>query len=330
MITTSSLEDSLRSQLRAEGLTDRALDAVWPTWWSEGAATSTSASAELRYTIARRLGIAPNSLFEDRPEFVWRQDAKFKNLGELTGREAAVLASFCVGVGRHLVATSSTQRLDPFPSAAELRRAILGNGGFVELRSLLVVCWSLGVPVVQLKLFPLDQKGLHAVATRSGDRFAILIGRESRFRAQVAFWLAHELGHIALGHVAESSALLDVEDPALKDADAEEQVADAYALELLTGSPDPQIDVSDAQYSAAQLASAVQSQAPAYDIDPAVLALCTAHRDGRWRQAFGALKLLNDEEDVPHRINDLAAGQLDIESLSHDNRKFLASVLGFD
>lgn len=305
---------------------------MWPTWWSEEAEQSASATTELRFTVARRLGLSPTTLFDDTPTFIWRDDARFKNLGELNDYEAAVLASFCVGVGGHILAALNPGRTPvALPRSSDLREVILQRAPTVNLQTLMIVCWAIGIPVVQLRLFPLRQKGMHAVAARAGDRYAILIGRESRFRAQVCFWVAHELGHIALGHVQDFCALLDVEDPAEhRGGDEEETAADAYALELLTGSDSPEIEVDRESYSAVQLANAALNEAPSHRIDPAVLALCVAHRDGNWERAFGALKQLKDEEDVPQQINELATTQLGLDDLSADNRQFLRTVLGLD
>ena len=71
---------SIRRELRNAGLTTGAIDAVWPQWWDESAESSPAASAELRYTLARRLGLSPQSLFEGPPRFVWRDRAKYKEL----------------------------------------------------------------------------------------------------------------------------------------------------------------------------------------------------------------------------------------------------------
>lgn len=330
-VVTATVEQSLRSKLREDGLTDRAVDAVWPAWWSADAEGSVSATAELRYTLARRLGLSPSTLFADRPEFVWRHDARFKNLGDLSSQAAAVLASFCVGVGRHLVGAAPDPRVSvDLSSATRLRHQILQDYGVVNLHSLVAWCWVAGIPVVQLRLFPLRQKGMHAVATRAGHRHTVLIGRESQFRAQAGFWLAHELGHIGLGHVEAASALLDIEDPVAHGGDSEERAADAYALALLTGSESPAIDTGGVRYTSAQLANAVRKSATQYDIDPAVLALCTAYVDGTWKEGFGALKYLYDEEDVGRTLNDVAMTQVTLEALGVDNERFLRSVLGLD
>ncbi len=94
-----STEASLRRELLNAGLTNRAIDAVWPEWWSSDAEMSLSATAELRYTVARRLGISPRSLFEGPPKFVWRDEAKFKNLGPTTPVEQFILTSFGIAAG---------------------------------------------------------------------------------------------------------------------------------------------------------------------------------------------------------------------------------------
>jgi hypothetical protein len=328
VIATVSVEESLLTKLRQNGLTQRAIDAVWPGWWSAEAEGSLSATTELRYTLARRLGISPQSLFAESPEFTWRDDARFKNLGDLNTHEASVLASFCVGVGRQILFAVPADSSPRLPEAHRLRDLILGTAESVNLLSLLTYCWLLGIPVVQLMLFPLSNKGMHAVATRSGERYSVLIGRESRFRSQVCFWLAHELGHISLGQVGEACALLDMEDPIHHDGDEEERAADAYALELLTGSDSPTIEITSERYTATQLANAVLDAGPPLRVDPAVLALCAGHQSRMWKESFGALKALGDEDDVAARINELAVTQLRMDELSPDNRRFLQTVLG--
>src|SRR6202790_1715811 len=80
-----SLKDNasqLRKRLKSVGLSDAAIKAAWPVWWSDAADASTSAQTELRFSLARKLGIEPHSLLEDKkePRFIWRDEAKFKHL----------------------------------------------------------------------------------------------------------------------------------------------------------------------------------------------------------------------------------------------------------
>src|SRR5437588_12250307 len=66
----------LRQKLLHLGLTRQAVDAAWPAWWSEEAEASASARVELRFSVARKLGLDPRSLLEDpsQPRFVWHDE----------------------------------------------------------------------------------------------------------------------------------------------------------------------------------------------------------------------------------------------------------------
>jgi hypothetical protein len=237
--------DILRQRLKRVGLSDPAIEAAWPTWWSDDADASTSAKAELRFSLSRKLGLDPHSLLEDRtePRFVWHDVARFKNLRGETNVERAAITSFGAALAR--VLTSATA---PAPSivgsaAADFRAAILDGQPFVRLLDLLSLCWSAGIPVAHLRVFPWSQKRMSAMTVEVGTRSAILLGKDSLYPAHVAFYLAHEVGHIALGHIQPGSMVIDLDRTDLADpaVDAEEAAADAFALELLTGLSRPTI-----------------------------------------------------------------------------------------
>lgn len=321
-----SEDESLRRRLRRAGLTQSAIDAVWPAWWSEEAALSLSATNELKFTLARRLGLSPRSLFEDAPQFVWRDEAKYKNLGQATVEEIDTLTSFGVAITQHALAATSLEA--PMPtSASAIREAVLASSAVVGLGDILAFCWSVGVPVLQLRVFPLKKKLMHAMSVRVGDRHAILIGRETRFEAQAAYWVAHELGHVVLDHIASLVAFFDVDDPLRFEGDDEERMSNRFALEVLTGSPETTVEANVEQFSAAQLAHAALQSGPAEGIEPGVLALCLGHASGRWRQAMGALKLIPPGPgDVGSRVNRYAHQQFALSSVSIDTRDYLERV----
>ena len=74
-----SVAASIRRQLREAGVAAKAINQFWPEWWTADAESSISATTELRYTLARRLGVSPSSLFGGPPRFVGSDNAKFKN-----------------------------------------------------------------------------------------------------------------------------------------------------------------------------------------------------------------------------------------------------------
>ena len=327
----SSDSRALRRELRGAGLTTGAIDAVWPEWWSAAAEGSPSAAAELRYTVARRLGVSPRSLFDGPPRFVWRDRAKYKNLGDVSADEVGILSSFGVAVGTALI--PAAPRSVPLPaSAAELRQAVLAKSQVVNYIDLLAFAWGVGVPVIQLRLFPLKRKRMHAMTIQAGERYAVLLGRETRFPAQAAFMIAHEIGHMVLHHLSGLAALLDVEDPLrVSSTDEEENSADKFALELLTGDPDPQVVSNLGTFNANELSHAAIDAAAEWRVDPGVLALCLAHSTGHWRQGFAALRMMPPGEvNVGDHVNGIALSQLDFSTTPLDSRDYLARVMGVD
>jgi hypothetical protein len=323
-------EHQLRRELSEAGIANAAIDAVWPDWWSDEAAQSPSATAELTYTVARRLGLSPKTLFDGSAQFLWRDDTKFKNLGTASEREQEIIAAFGVAVGRSAVRATKVGPRSNLPDAVTLRETILAQNRLVDAAELLNFCWAFGIPVIQLRLFPLRQKRMHAMTIKSDGRYAILLGFETRYWARIAYIIAHEVAHILLGHLADSGSLLEIDDPLdLQDPDEEEAQADALALTLLTGSPNVQVTANVSSYTATQLADAAMRQAPGSRIEPGILALCLGHSTDKWRQSFGALKIIPPgEAQVADQINELAAMQFDWQALSYDSQEYLSRVIG--
>lgn len=248
--------------LKSAGLSDQAIRAAWPSWWNDDAAASRSGRAELRFALARKLGLSPKSLLGERVEFVWKNDTRFKNLTAVEPDEQAALASFGVAVGRLLLRATPRGRALEGLEAGQIRRAILQSRQVVDLLGLLSTCWGLGVPVIHLRIFPLHAKSMRAMVVGVDGRHAILLGRDSHYPAPLAFTLAHELGHAALGHAKGGEALVDIADTDYETADSEEQGADRFGLTLLTGTPRPQVTTNIDNYSARSLASEVISAGP--------------------------------------------------------------------
>lgn len=335
---TSPTSRELKDRLGALGMSPTVVDAVWPAWWSEEAESSPSARAELRFGVSRRLGIDPRSLLgaDEEPRFLWGgREAKFKNLSGASEVERTGLTSFGRAVASILLqATPPASRGIVGTAARALRDAVLSTDReFVDLRSLLTVCWGVGIPVVHLRVFPWSAKRMAAMTVRVGDRSAILLGRDFEYPAPVAFHLAHEMGHIGLDHLSPGEAIVNVDPPdrALEPADEEEEAADRFALELLTGRPD--LEVTEAEDSAAAspggLARVVQQEGPRLRIEPGTLALCFGYSTQKWEAAFGALKTIySSPAPAWQAVNGVAGTQLELDSISQDASRFLTTVLG--
>lgn len=320
----------LRRGLREAGLSDQLVQAAWPSWWSDELDADPSGQAELRFALARKLGVSPKGLLGERVEFVWNDEAKFKHLSTEDAAQRAALTSFGVTIGRQVLRGTplggSIDGLDAFI----IREAMLQSSQTVDLGGLLSLCWSVGIPVVHLRVFPLDAKSMHAMVVRVDGRHAILLGKDAHYPAPVAFTLAHELGHAVMGHLRDAPALVDLKDPATaSDQDEQEIEADRFALSLLTGRPEPVITTNIEHFNAPTLADAVIRAAPGYHIDAGTLALCLAHRTGAWARAMAALKFIYGRpQAVWEDVNGVAASQLDWDEMGDESADYLQRVMG--
>ena len=327
---------NLRLRLRGLGLSDSVVSAAWPRWWSDDAESSASARAELRFGVARRLGLDPHSLLEDRdaPRFLWRDEARFKHLSGEGDDERAGITSFGRAIASILLG-ASPEPVEALAGAAAstLREEILASGQpFVTLVDLLAVSWALAIPVVHLRVFPWPQKRMAAMAVMVGVRSTVLLGKDSSYPATLAFYVAHELGHIALGHVAADRQIVDLERDVLAGdgEDEEEREADAFALELLTGSPDPVVlPTGPGRAHGRAVARAAVESAQGLAIDPGTLALCFGHSTGDWRTANAALgHIYREPQPVWAYVNSIARQQLELDELPVDAADYLDVVLG--
>jgi hypothetical protein len=333
MTAFTSRSLSLQRRLREIGLSDPAIRAAWPQWWSESADASPSAQAELRFSIARKLGLDPTSLLgdDDQPRFIWKDEARFKHFTGEDEHDRAIIASFGTALAGILIRASPLHSGFGLPTAEELRKTLLKGTPFVRLADLLAVAWATSIPVVHLRIFPSDAKRMAAMAVRSGSRSAILLGRDSVYPAQIAFHLAHEIGHVALGHLDSVSAIVDMESDVIEPIGTdEESEADRFALTLLTGQTNPRVlPTTTRGYSARGLAKIAVGAAAELHIEPGTLALCFGYSTGDWRTANAAMhRIYEAGKPVWGEINAVARQNLEIEELPTDSSSYLMNVLG--
>jgi IrrE N-terminal-like domain len=324
--------DRLKLRLRKIGLSDPAITAAWPGWWSHDAEASTSARTELRFSLARKLGLDPSSLLDEgEPRFVWHDEARFKHLSGEGALEQAAITSFGRALGNFLINATPSHFPLGNTNALLLRKTLLAYQPYVALSDLLLFCWSIGIPVVHLRVFPWPQKRMAAMSVRVADRYAILLGKDSQYPAHIAFYLAHEIGHIVKGHLERERAIVDLDSDEMGQDpnDHEEVAADKFALELLTGMESPKILPSTQRYTARSLARAVIGASQELKIEPGTLALCFGYSTQDWRTSTAAMRYIYREPvTVWKQINALARTQLASAQLPDDSAEYVQAVLG--
>ncbi|WP_166911582.1 MULTISPECIES: ImmA/IrrE family metallo-endopeptidase [unclassified Burkholderia] len=316
---------------KSTGLTDSAISAAWPEWWSDAADASPSAQAELRFSLARNLGLDPLTVLDDQaPQFIWDDSAKYKSFKGDDQRDKPAITAFGRSLTRMLVKSVEQSVALQGVSASQLRSFILKGNDYVGLIELLAALWGVGVPVLHLRVYPLAAKRMSAMVSSYKDRYAILLAKDSLYPAPIAFYLAHEIGHIACGHVEAGSALLDMDDDeGHENNDAEEIEADRYALELLTGDPDFEIVKQGEGRNPGELATQALTVGPKKRIEPGTLAQCYGYSTGEWAVAQKAMKLIYANATPAWQVvNGIASQQMAWPNLSDENVHFVKAVMG--
>ena len=93
----------LRKRLKTIGLSDPAINVLADLVEGDALTRRPLARAELRYSIARKLGLDPHSLLEDEgaPRFVWKDIARFKHLSGESDTEKWAITSFGTALGQY-------------------------------------------------------------------------------------------------------------------------------------------------------------------------------------------------------------------------------------
>lgn len=230
-------------------------------------------------------------------------------------------------------AAATVDHITAIPSdPAVARRAVEADLGELNLRTLLTWTWRQGTPVL-----PMTGRGGFSAAVWNLDDSPVIVLKEAR--DVPAFWLfdlAHELGHIARGHVTTRS-IVDVEEPtsgdALDSTDAQEREANEYALSLLV--PDYQALVAEVRKRSRgdylAFKGAVATTARDYRVNAGVLGVIAAHEltdIGQHKDRWGSSINLSKEDGEGHAAAvDVARQFLHLETLDETDRVLLETVV---
>lgn len=324
----------LLSRLRAIGLpTPYVRQFLLPEWWDDEAAVSPAGFTEAVWTIARHLGVAPEQLRDaSRPLTLPRQHGvKFKlaqgideqsvELARILGEQVAKFALLGVEQGER----------KPLDDAQGIRTRILESGApWVGFGALLDHCWSLGIPVLHLAKLPNSTKKMDGLAVNIGGRPAIVLASGRTSPSWLLFHLAHELGHIVQGHVANGGTIVDgsIDEDS---TDPLEQQANDFAIELITGKVGTKILPKTRWPKADGLALTAQQLGRLLCVDPGHIVLNYAHSmptGNFWGVANAALKMIPSEGDPAEMIRERLSTNLDWSILPSEAAEFVARMTG--
>lgn len=320
------------------GLTKAQVRRLLPSWWAPEVETEEGGIAELGLYLSRRLSIDLNALFEGRvvPKGAVSHVAYKHRSGADPEKYAA--ASYIAASLAQAILDAFAVPYKPLPGDPETLRAAARSQSkqqLVGFDSLLALCWNSGIPVIPLPNLPVGIRKMDGAALRVGQRPVIVIAKRQSSRAWLSFILAHEMGHLALGHIAPGSTLIDV---ALHESatyatdsaeDAEERAADQFALSALGG---PDLAAALAKWpgrdSAPGLAVAARQLGQKIGVEPGHIILRHAFESKRWADATNALRFLSEDFDPESLLLDQLRTHLDLDRLADDVQELVEIVTG--
>jgi hypothetical protein len=277
---------ALRIKLAEVGVKKDFIDSVLPSHWDDEFSSERTGLLRACSLLSRVLGLELKPMLEAMPTI------SFKALDKPLYKKAAnkveddLEVATRVGVAAASIAVRSISTAATLlPAAKDLRGSIIASGKkWVDLESLLQVCWSSGLPVIYVK--KMAGKKMEAMAVKVDGRPAIVVSHQVRFRSRLAFWIAHEMGHIALGHLDSYSAIPDPQISREATDDLEVQ-ANLYALELLFGHAEPKYKTTaDIVYPDA-LATGAKELGLKNNVDPGAIINNWCYHELRKRKSNG-------------------------------------------
>lgn len=278
-----------------------------PDWWQDGLAEVEANRVLAETYISRVLGFRLEELRDplrplSSPSSSQVKFKRYKNQVDDSVRASAWLAQ---RAGAAFL-RAAKGGLEPFAgplSAREIRDQILERHRAVDLASLLECCWQLGVPVLHLAHVPARAKRFDGMAAWVESRPLIVLASGRDGEPWLTFYLAHELGHVMLGHVSGGhEAWVDGSLASATGTSSHEREADEFACELLSGFRKPVIH--DLKATGPKLAVIAERASSSQGIDPGVFALIYAKSNDRWGVAQEALKVLDLAQGGQARISE--------------------------
>ncbi len=316
--------DSLYARLSKKGVTKAFARRLLPDWWDDSLAATPSALLQAQLIISSGMNFELRSLRDTSAQIEFKAaHRKFKFSKAVDEPSIQLSAEYATGIAKLAIQAFQSDYILPPPSPLSIRDALLLSHQCIDLSALLDYCNRIGVPVLHMPELP--GKKMDAVAIRHRGRSAIVLCTK-KVAPYLLFHLAHEIGHISLGHLgADDGTLIDASITS-NTVDADERAADSFAVQILNGS---EIRYSSSQkyVNANTLANAAITYGQRNKIDPGHIILNFAHAAENFALANAALKCLPVVATDTGVVNKNLLAHIDLGSLSDDQASLLTKAL---
>lgn len=320
------------------GLKPAQVRQLLPAWWSPQVEKDPSGVSELAMLLGRRLSLDVGALMNGQlsPKGAMASVA-FKHRAGLEPNSLEAASAIASSLAQTVLAALPGQYSKLPNRAADLSKAATEGGRhLLGFDALLTLCWDYGIPVIPLPNLPVGVRKMDGAALQIEDRPVIVIAKKKSSRAWLSFILAHEIGHIALGHLRPGSTIVDISlqegatYAAEEHNDKQEAEADAFALEAMGGGiVATEIDSWAGHLAPVELAVKARSASKAYGIEPGHFILRHAFLHRRWPNAVSALRFLSEDVNPEAALLNEFERRLDMDAVSDDMQDLVTRITGW-
>jgi Zn-dependent peptidase ImmA (M78 family) len=303
-------------------------DRILPDWWDDDLASDPGNRRLAEMAISRTLKIPLAELVDTKAALSLRcsTGVRFKHWKDADEDKLAPAVAVARRIGELLLSCAKVLpdfRLEGF-AAAQLRERVLSQQQYIHFPALLRHAWDFGVPVVHLEALPKGSKRVDGMALTISGRPCIVLASSKRSPAWMIWHLAHELGHVAAGHLKNGDALdVSIDFGATRQ---EEKEANTYAHELLYGST--RGFKAQRHITGERLASDARDLGVQHRIWPACVVTSYGFHMEAWGTTNKALEKLGASEGGPEAVRAFLHERVDLDRLSDTDRHFFVNVTG--
>ncbi|RIZ67746.1 MAG: ImmA/IrrE family metallo-endopeptidase [Methylococcales bacterium] len=330
MTVTNPQMKRLYSKLKTVGYNTKYINSLLPDWWDDEIAETPAGLQQASLILGQTFGVRAETLWADSAEAELNlpQGIRFKHRENVIVDDLSVACAIARSLARVVLKVFPTKpRPDFYPDASELRRLLLVDKKWITFQDLLAHCLDMGIPVIHLQHLPKKVKKMEGLAFEQNGHPVIVLTQNHPY-GYALFDLAHELGHITLGHVTAEQAMVDKKIDSEAD-DEIESAANRFAMELLTGDPECKIVPRGRNLNGDELATAAILYAEKNHIDPLHIVLNYGHSKKHWGVAHAAIKKIckdtptTDQESLRAALLNLLA----LDELNEDDYTLLQTHL---
>lgn len=298
---------------------------ILPDWWEDGLAQEPGNRRLAEMAIARTLSIPLATLVAPDEPIRLDGDKQVRFLRRQGVEEPKLLPAIAIARRVAELAVSAAVDLPSFRlegvDPAELRERLLAHSQYVTLSSLATAAWDFGVPVVHVSSLPKGAKRVDGMAFLVADRPCIALASSRKPPALLLWHLAHELGHVALGHL-HGGATLDVSID-FDSNDTAERAANEFAKPLVYG--ETAGFRAGRHLKAERLAAEARQLGPQLRVQPASIVTSYGFHMKAWGTMQNALEALGAADGGPDILRQVLKARVDLDRLGETDRHFFAS-----